>query len=164
MRPRGRIAAGHDRGAEARAFFAAGDAGADEEDAFLGQVLGAAVGVGEEGVAAVDDDVARFKIRQHVVDHLVDSVAGLDHQHDAARALEQADELFDGVRADDLGALGFVGQEVVHFGDGAVEDGHLEAVVVHVEDEVLSHDGEADQADVTRCFWHKFSWMCYKLR
>ena len=46
VRPGGGIAAGHDGGAAARAFFAAGDAGADEENALFGQVLGAAVGVG----------------------------------------------------------------------------------------------------------------------
>jgi hypothetical protein len=92
-----------------------------------------------------------------VVDHLVDGVAGLDHEHDAAGALEQGRQLLDGVRADDLGALGFVGEEVVDLGDGAVEDGHFEAVVVHVEDEVLSHDGKADEADITRSVWHKLS-------
>jgi hypothetical protein len=37
--PCGGIAAGHDGGAEARAFFAAGDAGADEEDAFSARSL-----------------------------------------------------------------------------------------------------------------------------
>jgi 6-phosphogluconate dehydrogenase (decarboxylating) len=37
-----------------------------------------------------------------VVDHLVDGVAGLDHQHDAARPLEQAGQLLDGVGADHL--------------------------------------------------------------
>jgi hypothetical protein len=62
VRPRGGIAAGHDGGAEARAFFAAGDAGADEENAFFGEILGAAVGIGEQRVAAVDDDVAGFEM------------------------------------------------------------------------------------------------------
>jgi hypothetical protein len=92
-----------------------------------------------------------------VVDHLVDGVAGLDHEHDAAGALEQAGELLDGVRADDLGSLGFVGDEVVDLGDGAVEDGDLESVVVHVEDKVLSHDGKADEADITHCIRHTLS-------
>ena len=95
-----------------------------------------------------------FEGGQDVVDHLVDGVAGLDHEHDAAGALEQAGKLFDGVRADDLGALGFVGDEVIDLGDGAVEDGDLESVVVHVEDEVLSHDGKADEADITHWIWH----------
>ncbi len=113
VRPRGGIAAGHNGWPAARAFFATGDAGADEEDALGGQRLGAAVGVGIERVAAVDDNVAGLEGGQDVVDHLVDGVAGLDHEHDAARAFEQAGELFDGVRADDLGSLGFIGDEVV---------------------------------------------------
>ena len=92
-----------------------------------------------------------------MLDHLVDGVAGLDHQHDAARLFSSPTNSCDGVSADDVGALGFVGEEVVHLGDGAVEDGHLVAVVVHVEDEVLAHHGQADQADVTRGVWHTCS-------
>ena len=156
-RPCGGIAAGHDGGAEARAFFAPGDAGADEEDAFRGKSFGAAVGIGEERVAAIDYDVAGLEIGQDVVDGLVDGVAGFDHEHDAAGALEERCELLGGVGADDVGALGFVGEEVVDFGGGAVEYGHFEAVVVHIEDKVLSHDGKTDEADITRSVWHKLS-------
>ena len=92
-----------------------------------------------------------------MVDHLVDCVAGLDHEHDAARALEQGGEFLDGVGADDLGSLGFVGDEVVDLGHGAVEDGDLESVVVHIEDKILSHDGKANEADITHCIRHGFS-------
>ncbi len=63
VRPCFGVAAGHDGRAEARALFAAGDAGADEENALRREVLGAAVGVGEQRVAAVDDDVALFEVR-----------------------------------------------------------------------------------------------------
>jgi hypothetical protein len=48
------------------------------------------------------------------------------------------------VCSDDLGALRFVGNEIVHLGNGAVEYGYFKAVVVHVEDKILSHDCEAD--------------------
>ena len=64
MRPRRRAAAGHDGRAEARAFLAAGDAGADEQQALALEVLRAADGVREVRVAAVDDDVARLQVRQ----------------------------------------------------------------------------------------------------
>jgi hypothetical protein len=117
----------------------------------------AAVGIGEERVAAIDYDVAGLEIGQDVVDGLVDGVAGFDHEHDAAGALEERCELLGGVGADDVGALGFVGEEVVDFGGGAVEYGHFEAVVVHIEDKVLSHDGKTDEADITRSVWHKLS-------
>jgi len=56
---------------------------------------------------------------------LVDSISGLDHEHDAARALEQAHELLDRVGSNNLRALCFVGNEVIYLGDGAVEDGKL---------------------------------------
>ena len=54
-------AAGHERRAVQRAFLAAGDAHADEVDAGLADRLLAADRVGEQGVAAVDDDVARLE-------------------------------------------------------------------------------------------------------
>ena len=60
----------------------------------------------------------------------------------------------DGVRPDDLRSLGFVGEEVVHLGDGAVEDGDLVAVVVHVQHQVLAHDRQSDQSDIAICFRH----------
>ena len=88
VRPCRGVAAGHDGGAVPRAVFAAGDAGPDKQDAFFGESLGAAVGVGKERVAAVNDDVARLEHWKDVVDHLVDGVAGFDHEHDAARPLE----------------------------------------------------------------------------
>ena len=44
------------------------------------------------------------------------------------------------------------------FSDGAVEGHHGEAVVVHVEDQVLAHDGKADQGDVSFRF-HCFSFL-----
>ena len=156
VRPRGGIAAGHDGRAEARAFLAAGDAGADEENALLGEVFGAAVGVGEERVAAVDDDVALLEMRHDLVDRLVDDVAGLDHEHDAARSLEHRAELRNGMRADDCGAFCLVGEEIVDLRDGSVEDRDLESVVVHVEHQVLAHDREADQSDIASSFWHSF--------
>ena len=86
-----------------------------------------------------------------MVDHLIDRVAGLHHQHDAARAFQQADQFLDGMRADHLRAFSFVGEEVVDFGDGAVEDGYFEAVVIHVENEILTHHGEPSGRCST---WH----------
>ena len=50
--------------------------------------------------------------------------------------------------ANDLRSLGFVGQEFVDLGDRPVVGDDGETVVVHVEDEVLAHDGQADQRDV----------------
>ena len=54
-------AAGHHARALERALFAAGDAGADVEQALRFDVLRAPLGLGEMGVAAVDDHVAGLK-------------------------------------------------------------------------------------------------------
>jgi hypothetical protein len=59
--------------------------------------------------------------------------------------------------ADNLSALGFIGDKLVNFRNGTVEDGNLEAVVIHVKNEVLSHNGEADKADIAGWFWHTLS-------
>ena len=88
-------AAGHDARAAAGAFFAAGDAGADVEQALGLDVFGAADRVLEEGVAAVNDDVAGFEVGEEVVDELVHGLAGFDHEHDAARLLEEGDHFLD---------------------------------------------------------------------
>jgi hypothetical protein len=53
-----RLAARHDAGAEPGALLAARHAHAEEVNVFAGQVFDAAVGVGEVGVAPVDEDVA----------------------------------------------------------------------------------------------------------
>ena len=62
--------------------------------------------------------------------------------------LSMRDHFRDGMRADDLGALGFVGEEVVHLRDGAVVGDDGEAVVVHVQNQILAHDGQADECDI----------------
>ena len=101
--PRFGAAAGHHRRAETRAFFAARNAGADIHQAFALQILGAADGVGEMRIAAIDDDVAGLEMRQHQLDKFVHRRAGLHHQHDFAGPLQQAGHLFDGVGANDIG-------------------------------------------------------------
>jgi len=58
--------------------------------------------------------------------------------------------------ADDLGALGFAAEEFIHLGDGAIEDGDGEAVIIHVENEVLAHDGQTDESDVCLSF-HEYA-------
>ncbi len=149
VRPGGGAAAGHDAGAVPGAFLAAGDSGSDVEEAFGFDVGGAADGVLEEAIAAVDDDVAGFEDSEEAFDELVDRLAGFDHEHDAARAFEEGGHFGEGVGAEDAGAFGFLVEEVVDFGDGAVVGHDREAMVVHVEDEVLAHDGQSDDGDIS---------------
>ena len=62
------------------------------------QLVGAAVGVGEERVAAVDQDVARLEMRAQVRDDAVHGRTGRHHQQDPARPFEHRHER-SGVRA-----------------------------------------------------------------
>ena len=96
----------------------------------------------------VDDNVALFEQGKQQVDEFVDRRARLDQQHDPARLFEEAHQFLEAVRADDAGPFGFVGQELVDLADRAVVDGDDIAVVVHVQDDVLAHDGQSDKSDI----------------
>ena len=40
-------------------------------------------------------------------------------------------------------------QEFVHFGNGAVVGDHGKSVVVHVQNQVLAHDGQPNQSNIS---------------
>ena len=56
------------------------------------------------GVAAVDDDVALFKMGNELGDKVIYSLAGFDEEDDFAGPLEFCTELFDGEGADNFGS------------------------------------------------------------
>ena len=62
--------------------------------------------------------------------------------------------LLDRVRPYYLRALRLIREEIVHLGDGTVEDGDLVAMVVHVQHQVLAHHRQSDQSDIAICFRH----------
>lgn len=76
-------------------------------------------------------------------------VLTLDEHHDATGRLELGDHLLQTLGPDDLCAFGFVGQELVHLFGGAIVGAHHEAVVVHVEDQILAHHGQSDQCNIS---------------
>ena len=43
------------------------------------------------------------------------------------------------------------------FGNGPIEYGDTVSMVVHVQDQVLTHDGQTDERDVTTLLFHKNS-------
>jgi hypothetical protein len=45
--------------------------------------------------------------------------------------------------------LGFIREEVVDFCYGTVEGHDGESMIGHIEDQVLSHHGQADQSEIT---------------
>lgn len=48
--------------------------------------------------------------------------------------------------------LGLIGEESVNLGDGTVEGHDSEAVVSNVENQVLAHDGQTDETEVSTGF------------
>ena len=63
--------------------------------------------------------------------------------------LSRRDHLLERVGAEDAGCPWLRWPGIVHLGDGAVVGHHGEAVVVHVQNQVLAHDGQADHSDVS---------------
>ena len=90
----GRAARHHARAATGT-FFAAGDAGTDVQQPLRLNVFLAAVGVFEQRVAAVDDDVALVEVRDQLLDEVIDRLARLDQHHHAPRCFQLGDHFFD---------------------------------------------------------------------
>ena len=94
------ITTGHERGSVTGTLLTTGDTATDEVDALAGEVLGAAVAVGEVGVTTVNDDITLLEERQKGLDEVIDGLAGHDKEHDTTGALELGAELLDGVSTD----------------------------------------------------------------
>ena len=46
------------------------------------EIIEAAIGVGKERIAALDDGIALFEMGQQLLDHVIDRLTGLDHDDD----------------------------------------------------------------------------------
>ena len=136
--PRLLVATGHERGAISSTLLTTGDTRADEADALGSKVSCPAVGVWEVRVAAINDNVTALKEREKALNPVVNSLSGLDEKHDSTGLLELGDELLGGVGADNWLALGLVREEAVDLGDGSVEGADSEAMVGHVQNQVLT--------------------------
>ena len=153
-------AAGHDGRAFERAFFAAGNAHAHEAEALGVQILGAADGIGEVAVAAVDEDVVLFQERDQLIDEIVHGGAGLDHHHDFAGLFEGVHQFLEGMGADELLAFAASIDQFVHLGRGPVEHRDGITAAFHVKDQVFTHHRKADQADIRLC--HSIQSSCMR--
>ncbi len=67
---------------------------------------------------------------------------------------QRADKFLNRMGADNLRALCLIGQKVIDLRNSPIEDGDFKAVVVHIQDQVLAHDGQPDQTDITSCVLH----------
>lgn len=103
-------------------------------------------------VATVDDDVSSFQEGQQSVDLLVYGVTSTNHHHDLSGLLQDFAELLKRVGSHDVLSLSTSLDELVNNGGGSVEHGDLEAMALHVQDEVLTHNGKTDQSNISRHF------------
>ena len=156
------IAAGHKAGAPERAFFAAGNAHAEEADAGRLQRGDPAFGVGEERIAAVDDDVAGFEKRLEFVDHHVNRLARLDHDENSPRLFQTQDKVLWGFKSLGVSALGDFVDEVFGLGIRAIIDGDGEAVSLDVHCDVSTHHFQPDNPECLT--GHMKSFHCFRRR
>ena len=128
----------HDGRAKACALLTSRNSSADKVEPQGGESLCPPLGVREVRVPTINDDVALLKVREELVDELVDRLTSLDHEHGLAGPLELGGQLLHRVESHDLGALGLVGEELIHLGCGPVVRTHHEPMVIHVQDQVLA--------------------------
>ena len=143
------IAAGHHARTFERAFLAAGNAHADEADLFRFAGSVAPRGVGEQRVAAVDDDVALLEMGQELVDHVVDRLAGLDHDEDGARLGDAGDKLWQRLGREEAAFAAVLRHELVGPLGIAVEHRDAEPMPRRVSRQIGAHDGQSEDADVS---------------
>lgn len=91
------VSTGHQRRTVSSTLLTAGDTGTDEADTLGSQVFCSAVGIGEMGVAAVNNDVALLAVGKEGLDEVVDWLTGHDQEHHTTGFLELADEFLNGI-------------------------------------------------------------------
>lgn len=167
VRPRCLVSSWHDRWSVTGTLLTSRNTGTDKVDALLGEILGTAGGVWVMRVTSINDDIALLEVWEESLNEVVDWLSGHDEEHDAAWGLELSTELLDGVSTLNglscgdyqshsltlsrlvLLTLSFILEEVVDLGNGTVESDNVESVVGSVEDQVLSHDSETDEAEIS---------------
>ena len=142
-------AARHERRTFERPFFPAGNAAADKMNAAPFQIFAATLRVGEERIAAIDDDVAFFEQRSELPNDGIDRRARLYHDHRFARSFKRADEFLDRARGLDIFSFAPAPLEFLRDFRGAIKNGDQKSLRFHVQDEVLAHHSQADQANIT---------------
>ena len=100
------------------------------------------------GVAAIDQEISRFEIGRDLLNDRIHRRTGLDHHQDPARVLKLADEILKAGGTNDLLARSKTGKEFFRFGVGAVVHHTRETIALSVENQVLAHHAETDQAEM----------------
>ena len=129
-------------------FLTAGNTGADKPYLLIGKLPDAAFRILIIGVSAVDNDVARLKMRQQLRDHCIDRASGFDHQHDPARSLQVPAELLHRISGQDPFSFGAAVDESGGPVRGPVVYCDGESFGFHIENKIFPHHSESDHADI----------------
>ena len=108
-----------------------------------------AVGVGEQRVAAVDDDVAVLQQGREFVDDVVDRLAGLDHDDHDPWLGESRDETLEVLGGCEAALMAELFDQLVGALAVAVVERDAEAFAGSIAGQVGAHDGEPHHAEIT---------------
>src|ERR1043165_7593883 len=117
-------------------------------DSFSLHLLAAPLRIGEKGIPAVNDDVSLVHQRGDFSNDLVYRLPSLDHDLRLAGLLQGADEFFYRAGRPDIFSPGPSRGEFVSDFGGAIENGDGKTLRFHVENEVLAHHRQTDQANI----------------
>ena len=141
------LATRHDGRPFQSALFAAGNTGTDKVKTFGREFTVTTDGVLEEGVAAINDDVAFIEVRLQGINGAVGASPGLHHQQDTTWCLEGFNKLLYCVVRDQFLACVF-GNNFFGLFTGAVENGDGITTAFDVERQVAPHHCHTDNADL----------------
>jgi len=162
--PRLLVTTRHNAGAITGALFTSRDTTADKTNTLFGQVLCTAVGIGVVGVTTINDDVTLLDatLVEEQLNEVIDRLSSHDEHHHAAGLLQLLHELLDGVCANNRLALSLIVQEPIDLCDGSIESNNSESMVSGIEDQVLTHDSKADEAEIPDSFSHGDGERCWE--
>ena len=139
----GAIAARHHARAFERALLAAGNAHADEADPPRRTSPGPPHGVGEQGIAGVDENVVGLQMGRQLVDDVIHRLARLDHDDEDPRRPERPDEFREALRRDENPLAAVLPHQFVGAFRMAVVQGDGEPMACRVASEIGAHNRQS---------------------
>ena len=149
-----RSATRHQRRAVERAFLTTGHAATHEVEALGTYFLLTLDGVLEEGVATVDDDVARFEHLFQLRDSCVGRSTGLDHDDGGTRTLQGRGEFLERFGRHEVAFGAMLVHELLGTRVVTVEQRHRVAMVRQITRQIGAHRGQSNHTNVCCSFGH----------
>jgi hypothetical protein len=84
-----------------------------------------------------------------MLDEIVNGFTGLNEKHHSSWFFEFGNEILDAAGTNDGLSLCLVLKKTVNLGHCSVESNNSEAVISHVENEILAHNGQANKAEIS---------------